>query len=146
MSKLGTALVNGHVISFFEPPHKDGPDFPWVDVKELAGAFLPPEAATRMVEHAQRFGGKGPRVITVARDGDEIVTIVPHALAQGLVGAIDQWNGFKPADEDERGPAHWAYCIAIGQFAAEHWPLSFEGIWHAFEHNGGHYLKGLRDE
>ena len=146
MSKLGTTTINGHEVSFFEPPHKDGPDFPWVDVKELAGAFLPPEATARMVKHAQQFGGDGPRVVSVTRNGDDIATIVPHALAQGLCGAIDNWNGFKPADADDNGPVHWAYCIAAGQFAADHWPLSFEGIIHAFHNPGGHYLRGLKDE
>ncbi|MCR6671460.1 hypothetical protein [Devosia ginsengisoli] len=146
MTKLGTATINGKSVSFFEPPHKDGPDFPWVDVKELAGAFLPPDAAIRMVEHAQRFGGDGERVVTVTRNGDDIATIICHALAQGLCGFIDQQNGFAPADADDAGPVHWQYCIAAGRFAADHWPLSFEGIIHAFHHGGGHFMQALRDE
>lgn len=146
MSKLGTATIRGKEVSFFEPPHKDGPDFPWVDVKELAGAFLPPEAAVRMVEHAQRFGGDGERVVTVARNGDDIATIACHAMAQGLCGAIDLWGGFKAKDADDNGPAHWEYCIAAGRFAADNWPLSFEGLMHAFHNPGGHFMRGIEDE
>jgi hypothetical protein len=67
-------------------------------------------------------------------------------MAQGLCGAIDQWNGFKPQDDGDGGPAHWAYCIALGRFAAEHWPLSFEDLMHAFKAPGGHFMRGLRDE
>ena len=146
MRKLGTATIRGKEVSFFEPPHNDGPDFPWVDVKELSGAFLPPQAAIRLVDHAQRFGADGERVVTVARNGDSIATIMCHAMAQGLCGVIDQQNGFVPAHADEAGPVHWEYCIAAGRFAADHWPLSFEGLLHAFHHGGGHFMRGLRDE
>lgn len=146
MAKLGTAEINGKAVSFFAPPHKDGPDFPWVDVLELATAFLPPDAAARMVDHAQKFGGNGPRVVATEKDGDRIATIMCHAMAQGLCGAIDQLKGFKPTDDEDTGPTHWAYSIAAGRFASEHWPLSLEGIIHAFKHNGGHYMRGLADE
>lgn len=146
MTKLGAAIINGKSVSFFEPPHKDGPDFPWVDMKELAGAFLPAEDAARMVHYAQHFGEGGQRAVTTAPNGDGIATIGCHAMAQGLCGFIDQRNGFVPADPDDHGPAHWAYSIAAGRFAAEHWPLSLAGVFHAFAHNGGHFMEGVGDD
>lgn len=143
MTKLGEITVNGKQVSVFKPPH-DAPDFPWVDVEELALAFLDPAAATRMVGHSHRFGDTS-RVVATTRNGDRIATIFCHAMAQGLCGAIDEWNGFKPADEDDTGPAHWAYCIALGRFAADHWPMSFEDLIHAFKNPGGEFMKDVRE-
>lgn len=139
---LTRADVNGHPVSFFSPPHAE-PDFPWVDVEELAGAFLDAEAAKRMVQHTQNFDREN-RPMTTTSNGDKIVTIVPHALAQGLCGAIDQWNGFVLEGEDGAGPAHDAYCTAAGHVAAEHWPLELEQMLHAFRNSGGPFLKGMR--
>ncbi len=133
-NKLGDITINGKTVSVFEPPHAD-PDFPWVDVEELAKAFLPRSAAKRMVRHVHQFDGDARRYAT-AKNGDRIATIICHAMAQGLCGAIDQWNG---STEDE-GPAHRQYCLAFGVFA-RHWPMSFEDMFHAFAHPGGQFMK-----
>lgn len=143
MTKLGEITVNGKQVSVFKPPH-DEPDFPWVDVEELAAAFLPPDAAARMVGHSQRFGDDA-RVVSTARNGDRIATIFCHAMAQGLCGAIDQWSGLQPEDEDDTGPAHNEYCARLGIFAADHWPLSFDQIIHAFHNPGGKFMKGMEE-
>jgi hypothetical protein len=134
MSKLGTATINGHQVSFFKPPHSE-PDFPWVDVEELASAFLPADEAKRLVEHAQGFD-RDARPVATARNGDRIATIMPHVLAQGLCAAIDQFDGHA----EEEGPAFAACCRAAGRFAAEHWPMSFDDIITAFHHPGGPFL------
>ena len=84
-----------------------------------------------------RFPGAGSH----ARHGDKIVTIIPHAFAQGLCGAIDQWDGFVKKDEDETGPAHDAYCRAAGHVAADHWPLDLDQLIHAFHNPGGPFLR-----
>lgn len=141
MTKLGEITVNGNQVSVFKPPH-DQPDFPWVDVEELASAFLPIEAAKRMVGHSQRFGDD-VRAVATAKNGDRVATIFCHAMAQGLCGAIDQWNGFQPADDDDTGPAHNEYCVRLGVFAADNWPLSFEGMIYAFRNPGGKFMKGI---
>ncbi|VXD07568.1 conserved hypothetical protein [Sphingomonas sp. T1] len=138
---LTNADVNGHQVSFFSPPHTQ-PDFPWVDIEDLAAAFLDTEAAKRMVQHAQNFD-RDKRPVTTARNGDKIATIIPHALAQGLCGAIDQWNGFVEKDEGDTGPAHNAYCRTAGIVAADHWPLDFDQLIHAFRNPGGPFLEGL---
>lgn len=137
---LTRAEVNGELVTFFSPPHTQ-PDFPWVDVEELAAAFLGADAAKRMVPHAHNFDERH-RLVATAPNGDRIATIVPHAFAQGLCGAIDRWNGFVPADRDDRGPTHWAYCAVAGEVAVDHWPLSFEDIIKAFRNPGGPFLKG----
>jgi len=138
---LTSADVNGRDVSFFSPPHPQ-PDFPWVDVEDLAAAFLDAEAAKRMVQHAHAFD-RDKRPVTTARNGDKIVTIIPHALAQGLCGAIDQWQGFVGKDEDDTGPAYDAYCRAAGVVAADHWPLDFDQMIYAFRHPGGPFLEGV---
>jgi hypothetical protein len=143
MTKLGEITLNGKQISVFKPPHDD-PDFPWVDVEELAKAFLPRAAARRMVSHSQRFGGD-VRAVSTVRNGDRIATIFCHAMAQGLCGAIDQWKGFKPKDDDDTGPAHDTYCLAMGKFAADHWPLPFDQLIHAFHNPGGKFMKGINE-
>lgn len=81
---LTRADINGQPVSFFSPPHT-APDFPWVDVEELAAAFLDVDAAKRMVQHAHNLD-RDSRPVTTARNGDKIATIFPHALAQGLIG------------------------------------------------------------
>lgn len=136
---LTRADINGKPVSFFSPPHTE-PDFPWVDIEELASAFLETEAAKRMVQHAHNFD-RNTRPVTTARNGDKIATIVPHAFAQGLCGAIDQWNGFVGKDEDDTGPAYDAYCRTAGHVAADHWPLDLNQLIHAFHNPGGPFLK-----
>lgn len=136
---LARAEINGRPVSFFSPPHTE-PDFPWVDVEELAAAFLEAEAAKRMVQHAHDFDRQN-RPVTTARNGDKIATIISHAFAQGLCGAIDQWDGFVGKNEDDTGPAHDAYCQAAGPVAADHWPLELDQLIHAFHNPGGPFLK-----
>lgn len=142
-SKLLTrAMIDGKPVSFFSPPH-DEPDFPWVDAEELASAFLDAEAAARLTQHAQAFDGEN-RTVATAVNGDRIATIICHAMAQGLCGAIDHWNGHAPSEDG--GPAAKAYGIAAAVTAADHWPLSFPDIIAAFHNNGGPFMRSMRDE
>lgn len=140
---LARAQINGKSVAFFAPPHTE-PDFPWVDIEELAKAFLDKGAAKRMVQHAHNFD-RDHRPVATAKNGNKIATIIPHAFAQGLCGAIDQWTGFVSNDEDT-GPAHAAYCTAAGIVAADHWPLSIDQMIHAFHNPGGPFLKGGRSD
>lgn len=135
---LTRADVNGKPVTFFSPPHS-APDFPWVDVEELAAAFLDTDAAKRMAQHAHNFDREN-RPMTTVQNGDRIATIVPHALAQGLCGAIDQWSGSVTAEDDD-GPAFAAYCQTAGKVAADHWPLSIDQLIYAFHNPGGPFLE-----
>jgi hypothetical protein len=134
MKKLTTASINGHDVDFFEPPHTE-PDFPWVDVLQLARAFLPEEPATLMLKSTQRFDD-GKTVKTIPIEG-RLTTIMCHAMAQGLCGAIDQIS-----DIDEDGPAFKAYCAVAGRVATEHWPMPIGEMLEAFHNQGGPFLRG----
>jgi len=140
--KLGEIEVNGKTVSVFEPPHAE-PDFPWVDVEELAGAYLPRPEARRIVKMTHKFGGD-TRAYATARNGDRIATIICHAMAQGLCATIDVKKGWK--DPEEPGPVHREYCLALGRFAASNWRMSLDEIFHAFNNPGGVFLRGFRDD
>lgn len=142
MSKLGEITVNGRRVTVFRPPHND-PDFPWVDVEELAKAYLPEARARHIVEMTHSFGGD-VRAYATARNGDRIATIICHAMAHGLVGMVDFQNGYR--GEFEEGPAHREYSLAMGVFAADNWPMRFGEIIHAFKNPGGKFLAGMRDD
>lgn len=141
-TKLGDITINSKSVSVFRPPHDD-PDFPWVDVQELAQAYLPEVEAARIVTMTHAFGGDTRACVSV-KSGDRIATIICHAMAHGLVGMIDFKNGHR--GELEEGPAHREYSIALGVFAADHWPMSFAEIKHAFKNPGGKFLQGVRSD
>lgn len=141
-TKLGEISVNGKTVSVFRPPH-DAPDFPWVDVEELALAFLSLTRAKRIVAMTRDFGNDS-RAYATAKNGDRIAIIVCHAMAHGLCGMVDFENGYR-GDHDQ-GPAHRAYSLAFGVFAADHWPMSFKDIIHAYHNTGGEFLKSLRED
>lgn len=139
---LTVATVNDAPVSFFSPPH-DGPDFPWVDVKELVSAFMPDiKSADRFVQHVWNFH-PGARVCTTATNGAKIVTIIPHNMAQGLCDAFDEIGGFD-TDEDDHGPRFREYCLCAGIAAADHWPLSFKDMAIAFRECGGPFMASMR--
>ena len=139
--KLGEAAINGKQVSFFSPPH-DEPDMPWVDHYELLCAFVPKKDAKALVEKTRRFKD-GAFVSVTARNGSRLVSIIPHAIAQGLLGALDDVNGDTAEDGSwpEGGPRYSAYCLAAGVFGADNWPLSFEDMIHAFRNPGGPILR-----
>lgn len=139
--KLGEATINGKQVSFFSPPH-DEPDMPWVDHYELLRAFVSKHDAKALVQKTRRFKD-GAHVSVTARNGSRLVSIIPHAIAQGLLGALDDVNGDKAEEGSwpEGGPRYSAYCLAAGVFAADNWPLSLEEIIHAFHSPGGPILR-----
>lgn len=123
--KLAAAKINGKKVDFYEPPHME-PDFPWVDVFQLARAFLPKGAARAMLKNAEGFDG-GKSVLTVTCDG-ALVTIQCHAMSQGMVMAID--------GHGEDGPAHKAYAEAAGSILVANTDMTLEETLEAF-HNPG---------
>lgn len=138
MNKLGTIALNGKPVTVFKPPHSE-PDFPWIDVEELAGAWLSPAEAKAIVKMTHKYNA-GSRPYTVVRNGSRVATIVCHALAQGVCGSIDHkhgWAGY----EDESGPVATAYATTLAAFAKVHWPLPLEDMLHAFQNPGGKFLR-----
>lgn len=143
---VGTADINGKPVSFFTPPHSE-PDFLWVDVEQLAKAFLPRSAARRMLKHSHDFDREN-RPVATARCGNRIATIMCHAMAQGLCGAIDQILHNYVANDDDwgGGPSGAAYCLAAGQMMHDHNPLPIELLGKAFHNQGGPFLRSQRDK
>ncbi|RWR28844.1 hypothetical protein D2T31_12080 [Sinirhodobacter populi] len=133
--KIGEATINGKQVSFFTPPH-DEPDFPWVDHYELLRAFVGRSDAKALVSKTRRFKD-GQMVSVSAKNGAKIVSIIPHGIAQALIGALDNANGHG----DEDGPAFNAYCRAAGEFCKDHWPQSLEYMLAAFKNNGGPIMR-----
>lgn len=139
--KLGETTINGRQVSFFSPPH-DEPDMPWVDHYQLLRAFVPKRDAKALVEKTRRFKD-GAHVSVTARNGSRLISIIPHAIAQGILSALDDMNGDKTKEGEwpEGGPCYSAYCLAAGVFGADNWPLSLEDMVHAFKNPGGPILR-----
>jgi len=117
----------------------------WVDIQELARVFLPDDAAKRMVQHTHGFDLAGRRC-EMAVNGDRLVTIVPHPMAQGFCGFIDKENGHIELTEEDwnLGPANLAYTKAFADAHKNLMPLDFDGLFAAFRNQGGPYLEGQR--
>lgn len=134
--------INQKPVSFFTPPH-DEPDFLWVDIEELAKAFLPRSAARNMVKLSHKFETETQLV----RHGTRVRTIMCHAMAQGMCGSIDQTlHGYVKSDEWGGGPSETAYCIAAGKVMAAHSPLPITELGRAFHNQGGPFMRAMRDE
>ncbi|MEH3109005.1 MAG: hypothetical protein PGN22_02740 [Agrobacterium cavarae] len=140
---VGTAIINGKDVSFFTPPHSE-PDFLWVDVEELAKAFLPRAAARKMVALSQKFEQEN----RLAKKDGKIRTIMCHAMAQGMLGSVDQiLHGYTKLDEEwGGGPSETAYCVAAGKMMYEHSRLPFDQLFKAFHNQGGPFMREMRDE
>lgn len=137
MTKLGEIELNGKKVSVFKPPH-DEPDFPWIDVEELARAYLPRSEARGIVKKTHAFGGE-TRACATAKNGDRIATIIPHAMAQGLCGLIDFKQGHHTPDDD--GPVQMEYGKKLSKFAIDNWPMDLEQMIWAYHNPGGRFLK-----
>lgn len=98
------AEINGRKVGFFTPPH-DEPDMPWVDALAVIRAYLPKRTAIGFFKAIHVFRNPG---FARARDGDRIVNIISHPVAQGLTQALDEIMGDPSGD----GPAFNAYCRA----------------------------------
>lgn len=140
---VGAYEINGKPVSFFTPPH-DEPDFLWVDVEGLAKAFLPRAAARKMIKLSHKFETE----TRLARHDERVVTIMCHAMAQGMCGAIDQdQHGYVKADDEwGGGPSETAYSIAAGRMMADHHPLPFSQLAKAFHNQGGPFMRDMRGE
>ncbi len=81
---LLTAKVNGRILRFFRPPRREEPDLPWVSLDDLERCLgFPPEVRENMLRALKACRWR-TGTATMASDG-EIVTVVPHFMAQGLL-------------------------------------------------------------
>ncbi|MFG6535798.1 hypothetical protein [Sulfitobacter sp. CS16] len=130
--KAATLQLNGMPVTFHKSPLIGVPDFPWVDILQLAAALDSPYPDDAIVRLCQRFPDGGDLVKAVSFEGS-IVTIVAHPIAQGLAGALDNRDG---ADRADGGPKHNAYSDIAAQAMRDHFKMPLEDAFAAFRrHN-----------
>lgn len=79
-----SAPVGGGALRFFPPPHRRGPDLPWIALDDLQRCLgFPADVRERMLRALSEGGWRGEA--TTLASGGEIVTVVPHFMAQGLI-------------------------------------------------------------
>lgn len=136
-SLITKVAINGKDVSFFTPPHSE-PDFPWVDVAELASAVCHGDEAALLANAAYLYRPGGHRTSATAVDGSRICAIICHAQAQGLMGAIDQLHGF---EKDDVRPAFDAYCFAAWEIVRTHCQYGLTDLLKAYSNVGGPFLR-----
>ena len=81
---LLVADVNGRALRFFRPPRREAPDLPWIALDDLERCLgFPPEVRETMLRQLKLSDWRA-ETMTVASEG-EIVTVIPHFIAQGLI-------------------------------------------------------------
>jgi len=113
---LHTADLLGVPVRFFRSP-RQGADFPWHAADDLFQALSFPRAVRREFQH--RLKADHARDVRTVATSDGIVTIAPHYMAQGAIGAAVE-IGCAPAS------AEGAYGLA--GVAALNLALSERGI------------------
>lgn len=81
---LHTADVNGKPVRFFRSPQQ-GPDFPWHVADDLFLALGFPRPVRK--EFQRRLKADHADDVRTVATSDGIVTIAPHYMAQGAIGA-----------------------------------------------------------
>lgn len=84
---LHEAIVAGVRVRFFRPP-TSSPDFPWHVADDLFAALRFPRPVRRHFQQQLRAQHAG-RIRTVATS-EGIVTLAPHFMAQGAIGAGEE--------------------------------------------------------
>jgi len=84
---LHTATVAERPVRFVAPP-LTGPDFPWHVAEDLYLALRFPRAVRR--EFQQRLQDKFSSEVRTVATATGIVTICPHYMAQGCIGAGEE--------------------------------------------------------
>lgn len=84
---LHTATVAGRPVRFVASP-LSGPDFPWHVAEDLFLALRFPRPVRR--EFQQRLQGKFSSEVRTVATATGIVTICPHYMAQGSIGAGEE--------------------------------------------------------
>jgi hypothetical protein len=93
VSPLHVATILGKRLRYFRTPYNDGrPDLPWHCVDDLQAILGLSREQRRYFLKAFRNGPFASSFETVATE-DGIVTIAPHYVAQGFIGAAAQMVG-----------------------------------------------------
>jgi hypothetical protein len=112
VTPIHTGFVNGKPVRFFHSPLGDGrPDFPWLALDDLMAALPLPRPIRRAFSRGLRSDWKDRiRTITTAKGA---TTIVPNAVAQGLLNAVVGQGLCPAALEAEYDAAVLAACPAL---------------------------------
>ena len=103
LAPIHTAALGNSTLRFFRSPLA-GPDLPWHVHDDLAACLGLPRDARRQFRQ-KLIGGPFKGDIRVVAAADGIVTIAPHFVAQGLIGASMQIGLASPALEDRYSAA-----------------------------------------
>lgn len=87
LKPLHVATVAGERVRFFNPP-TGAPDFPWHVADDLFVALRFPRAVRRHLQQSLR-AEHASSIRTVATS-EGIVTLAPHFMAQGVIGAGEE--------------------------------------------------------
>ena len=115
MSEIVTPLhvgtINSHPVRFFEAP-LPVPQIPWHAVEDIQkAANLPRDLRRRMLRKTQEAWPGELRTVATA---DGLVTIGPHYVAQGFIGAAIEAGGASASLEMEYAKASAAAMTALG--------------------------------
>jgi hypothetical protein len=112
VTPIHTGSVNGKPVRFFRSPLGDGrPDFPWLALDDLMAALALPRPIRRAYSRGLRSDWKDRiRTITTAKGP---TTVVPNAVAQGLLNAVVGQGLCPAALEADYDAAVLAACPAL---------------------------------
>lgn len=116
---LHEAIVAGVRVRFFRPP-TSSPDFPWHVADDLFAALRFPRPVRRHFQQQLRAAHAG--CIRTVATSEGIVTLSPHFMAQGAIGAGEE-IGYAPY-EAEIDYAH----AAVAAMAAHTDELGLSGL------------------
>ena len=112
VTPLSTGIINGSSVRFFKAPLPE-PHLPWHAAADLQRALkLPRDLRRHLLRMTQESWPGALRTVATA---DGLVTIAPHYLAQGIIGAAIE-KGYVPTSiEFEYTRAGAAAMEALGE-------------------------------
>lgn len=119
--KIIEAAINGHPVSFYEPPHHE-PDLPWVEGKRLLYSFAV-KGCVR-VSHSSLYG--------LTSRGGAAGDLICHCSAAGMCDVLDRRSGSATIG----GRAFSAYTEALLEAVAAY-GLTGEDFLKALDNAGG---------
>jgi hypothetical protein len=89
IAPLHVATVGHHPLRFFRTPLTDGrPDLPWCCVDDLGRCLGLNRQGRKIFLYALQADAKWRAIAQTVATADDILTIVPHFMAQGLIDAM----------------------------------------------------------
>ena len=103
---LHVGTVGGQPLRFFKTPLNDGrPDLVWHAVDDLQCCLGLNRAGRKFFLHVLRSTREWGAIIQTVATADGVITIAPHFVAQGLIGAMVEEGMARASIEPEYGRA-----------------------------------------